>query len=87
MYITRIVGIVNNIISSDNDNLNVGIDVELGENTPELQTDNRFGLTLQTQISDKILVNGKLGVPFGSAQQTTITGDVQIDWLSRALPG
>ena len=77
----RLSGIVNNIISSDNDNLNVGIDVELGENTPELQTDNRFGLTLQTQISDKILVNGKLGVPFGSAQQTTITGDVQIDWL------
>ncbi|WP_431157641.1 translocation/assembly module TamB domain-containing protein [Winogradskyella poriferorum] len=77
----RLSGIVNNIIGGDNDNLNVGIDVELGENTPELQTDNRFGLTLQTQISDKILVNGKLGVPFGSAQQTTITGDVQIDWL------
>jgi len=77
----RLSGIVNNIIGGDNENLNVGIDVELGENTPELQTDNRFGLTLQTQISDKILVNGKLGVPFGSAQQTTITGDVQIDWL------
>ncbi len=77
----RLSGIVNNIIGGDNDNLNVGIDVELGENTPELQTDNRFGLTLQTQISDKILVNGKLGVPFGSAQQTTITGDVQVDWL------
>ncbi|MCA0132629.1 translocation/assembly module TamB domain-containing protein [Winogradskyella alexanderae] len=77
----RLSGIVNNIIGGDNDNLNVGIDLELGENTPELQTDNRFGLTLQTQISDKILVNGKLGVPFGTAQQTTITGDVQVDWL------
>ena len=77
----RLSGIVNNIIGGDNENLNVGIDVELGENTPELQTDNRVGFTLQTRISDRILVNGKLGVPFGSAQQTTITGDVQIDWL------
>ena len=35
----------------------------------------------KTKISEKVLVNGKVGVPFGSAQQTTITGDVQIDWL------
>jgi hypothetical protein len=77
----RLSGIVNNILGGDNENLNVGIDVELGENTPDLQTDNRFGLTLQTKISEKVLVNGKVGVPFGSAQQTTITGDVQIDWL------
>ena len=27
------------------------------------------------------MVNGKVGVPFGSTQQTTITGDVQIDFL------
>jgi hypothetical protein len=77
----RLSGIVNNILGGGNENLNVGIDVELGENTPDLQTDNRFGLTLQTKISEKVLVNGKVGVPFGSAQQTTITGDVQIDWL------
>lgn len=77
----RLSGIVNNILGDDNDNLNVGIDVKLGENTPDLQTDNRLGLTLQTKISEKVLVNGKFGVPFGSAQRTTITGDVQIDWL------
>lgn len=77
----RLSGIVNNLLGSDNDNLNIGVDLELGQDTPELQTNNRFGLTLQTKISEKILVNGKFGVPFGSAQQTTITGDVQVDWL------
>ena len=77
----RLTGIVNNLLGSDNEDLQVGIDVELGQNTPELQTNNRVGVTLQTKISDKILVNGKVGVPFGSAAQTTITGDVQIDWL------
>ncbi len=77
----RLTGIVNNILGDDNENLNIGVDLELGQDTPELQTDNRVGLTLQTKISEKILINGRFGVPFGSAQQTTITGDVQIDWL------
>lgn len=77
----RLSGIVNNLLGSENGNLNIGVDLELGQDTPELQTDNRFGLTLQTKINEKILVNGKFGVPFGSTQQTTITGDVQVDWL------
>ncbi|WP_439152429.1 translocation/assembly module TamB domain-containing protein [Winogradskyella sp.] len=77
----RLSGIVNNLLGSNDGNLDVGLDLALGQDTPELQTNNRVGLTLQTKISDKILVNGKVGVPFGGAQQTTITGDVQIDWL------
>ena len=77
----RLSGIVNNLLGGDNEDLQVGIDVEIGQNTPDLQTNNRVGVTLQTKISDKILVNGNFGVPFGSAAQTTITGDVQIDWL------
>ncbi|WP_430468057.1 translocation/assembly module TamB domain-containing protein [Winogradskyella ouciana] len=77
----RLSGIVNNLLGGDNEDLRVGVDLELGQDTPELQTNSRVGLTLQTKISDRILVNGKVGVPFGSAAQTTITGDVQIDWL------
>lgn len=77
----RLSGIVNNLLGSDNDNLHVGVDLEFGQDTPDIQTDNRVGLTLQTKINDKILVNGKFGVPFGTAEQTTITGNVQVDWL------
>lgn len=77
----RLSGIVNNILGGDNENLSLGLDLELGQDTPELQTNTSVGFTLQTRINDKILVNGKVGVPFGTTQQTTITGDVQIDWL------
>jgi len=77
----RLSGIVNNIIGGDNENLNLGLDLELGQDTPDLQTNTSVGFTLQTKINDKILVNGKVGVPFGNAQQTTITGNVQVDWL------
>ena len=74
-------GIVNNILGGDNENLELGIVAEFGQDTPELQTNSSVGFTLQTKINDKILVNGKVGVPFGSTQQTSITGDVQVDWL------
>tara|TARA_R110002111_G_scaffold106025_4_gene164173 strand:+ start:5660 stop:10174 length:4515 start_codon:yes stop_codon:yes gene_type:complete len=77
----RLTGIVNNLFGSSNGNLDVGLNFELGQDTPELQTNNKVGVTLQTKISDKILVNGKVGVPFGSASQTVISGDVQIDLL------
>jgi hypothetical protein len=77
----RLSGIVNNILGGDNENLSLGLDLELGQDTPELQTNTSVGFTVQTKINEKILVNGKFGVPFGTAQQTTITGDVQIDWL------
>lgn len=77
----RLTGIVNNLFGSNNGNLDVGLDLELGQDTPELQTNNKVGLTLQTKISDRVLVNGKVGVPFGSASQTVISGDVQIDLL------
>lgn len=77
----RLSGIVNNILGGDNDNLKLGLDLEIGQDTPELQTNSTVGFTLETKINDKILVNGKVGVPFGTTQQTTITGDVQVDWL------
>ncbi|MDH7912539.1 translocation/assembly module TamB [Winogradskyella sp. SYSU M77433] len=77
----RLSGIVNNILGGDNENLDIGIVAEIGQDTPDVQTNSTVGLTLQTRINDRLLVNGQVGVPFGAAQQTTITGDVQIDWL------
>ena len=29
----------------------------------DLRTEDRIGLTLSTQVSDRILINGKIGVP------------------------
>ena len=55
--------------------------MDLAQNNPDFETQSRVGLTLQTKLSDKVIINGKLGVPFGNTTQTTIAGDVQIDWL------
>ena len=40
-----------------------------------------LGLTLKTEISEKILINGKIGVPVGGVEDNVIIGDVQIEFL------
>jgi hypothetical protein len=77
----RLNGILNGIFTSENGKVNVGLNYEAGQNRPDYQTEDRFGVTLQTQISDRVLINGKVGVPVGGATETVIAGDVQIDFL------
>ena len=79
----RLNGIVNSIFTNGDGKFNVGLNYEAGENRPDYRTDGRFGVTLQTQISDKVLINGKVGVPVGGAgaNETVVAGDVQIDFL------
>ena len=45
------------------------------------RTRDRLGLTLVTKVSDRLLINGKLGVPFGGVEETIIVGDVTIEFL------
>lgn len=77
----RLNGIIGSIFGDGTENFKVGVDLDLAQNNANFETENRVGVTLQTKLSDKILINGKVGVPFGSTAQTTITGDVQIEWL------
>ncbi|WP_229796688.1 translocation/assembly module TamB domain-containing protein [Algibacter mikhailovii] len=81
----RLNGIVNNIFANSDGKLNIGLNYEAGQNNPDYQTDDRFGFTLQTQISDRVSINGKVGVPIAgrgeSQTQTVIAGDVEISFL------
>ncbi|TYB76470.1 translocation/assembly module TamB [Bizionia myxarmorum] len=77
----RLNGIINGFFSTSDNKVNIGVNFEAGENTPDYQTDDRLGVTLQTNISDRILINGKVGVPVGGVSETVIAGDVQIDFL------
>ena len=67
----------------DNDKLKVGIDYLQGDKSAliDIATEDRLGFTLSTKISEKILLNGKIGVPVGGLEQTLIVGNVQIDFI------
>jgi len=75
--------IVSNLIGEENDKLKVGVDYLQGDKSAllDIATEDRLGFTLSTKISDKILLNGKIGVPVGGIEQTLIVGNVQIDFI------
>jgi len=77
----RVNNLFNSLLSSDDDKVQVGVNFQSGEETPEYKTDDRLGLTLSTRISEKLLFNGKVGVPIGGATQTVIVGDAEIELL------
>ncbi len=72
----------NNLFGND-DKLKVGVSYVQGDRYRDidLETEDRLGLTLTTQVSDRILVNGKIGVPVGGVNETVIIGDLQVDFL------
>ena len=71
------------LLGSNEGKLNVGLNYLQGEENPafDLRTEDRIGLTLSTQLSDRILINGKIGVPIDGVEQSVIVGDVQIDFI------
>ncbi len=71
--------LLNNLISSDDGTVDVGFDFQLSENNPEYETDSRVGVTLSTKLSDRVLINGKVGVPIGGVSETVIAGDIEIE--------
>ncbi len=77
----RVNNLFNDLLSSDDDKLKLGFNYQSGQDTPEFQTEDRLGLTLSTKISDRILFNGKVGVPIGGVNETVIAGDVEIQLL------
>ena len=75
--------VISNLIGEEDDKLKVGIDYLQGDKSAliDIATEDRLGFTLSTQISEKILLNGKIGVPVGGVEQTLIVGNVQIDFI------
>lgn len=75
--------ILNQVLSSGNDKFKWGINFDQGSQDAlgEQQTDKRVGVSVSTQISDRLLFNGKVGVPVGGSQETIVAGDFEIQLL------
>lgn len=74
-------GLVNSVLGSNNDKLNLGINYSQGGNLTDFETDNQIDVTVSTRISDRVLINGRVGVPVGGASETVVAGDVEIQLL------
>ena len=70
-------------VLGESETFDLGLSYEQGflDPTADVQIENRIGVTVSTQISDRILINGKVGVPVGGVSETVIAGNLEIQIL------
>ncbi len=70
-------------LSSDKDVINWGVSYESGYQDPraDVVTEDRIGVTVSTKISDRVLFNGRFGVPVGGVDESAVAGDAEIQVL------
>ena len=75
-------GLLNQVLGN-NDKFNLGLSYEQGilDQSSDFQTEDRIGVTVSTQISDRLLFNGRLGVPVGGTTETVVAGNFEIQLL------
>jgi hypothetical protein len=71
------------IFGGGNDKFKFSVDYKIGDDRSKidnLNTDDEFGVNVATRINEKILINGSVGVPVGSKQQS-VRGEVEVEFL------
>jgi len=79
--VERASSLVNDIFADEDGKFQVGVNYVQGDRTPDQSTVDRFGLTLSTQISKRVLINGQVGVPVGGMTESVIVGNFEIEFL------
>jgi len=76
-------GIFNQLLSSEDDKLNMGLSYETGDANPNgaYSSADRLGITVSTDITEWMRFNGKLGIPVGGVTQTAVAGDFELQFL------
>lgn len=79
----RASSLFDDLFSDNEGKFKVGLNYSQSEINPysEVSDAARVGVTLSTQINDRILVNSKLGVPIGGREENVIVGDVEVQLL------
>lgn len=75
--------ILTNMLNSDGNKFQLGVGYTQGDrgNVDNLNSDDQVDVSVSTQLSDRVLVNGKVGVPVGTNTQTSVVGEVKVEVL------
>ncbi|MFL9845549.1 translocation/assembly module TamB domain-containing protein [Flavobacterium rhizosphaerae] len=68
----------NDLFSDEDSKVKLGFNYVQADRNPYVETNSQLGLTLQSQISERITINGQLGVPVGGVNQSAIVGNVEV---------
>ncbi|EAR11613.1 hypothetical protein PI23P_00365 [Polaribacter irgensii 23-P] len=72
------------LLNSPESKFQLGVDYQQGQNNNDLDrlnTDNQVDLSVSTQVSDRVVINGKVGVPIGAQTQASVVGEVKVEVL------
>jgi TamB, inner membrane protein subunit of TAM complex len=70
--------IFSNLFQNPNDKLKVALVLAAADRTPNRQTNGQIGVSFNSQINERISINGQVGVPVGGVNQSAIVGNVEI---------
>jgi hypothetical protein len=72
------------LLSRPDDKFQLGLDYQQGNrgnDIDRLNTDNQVDVSVSTQLGDKVIINGKVGVPVGAQTQSSVVGEVKVEVL------
>ncbi len=72
------------LLNSPESKFQLGVDYQQGErgnDVDRLNIDNQVDLSVSTQVSDRVIINGKVGVPVGAQTQSSVVGEVKVEVL------
>lgn len=72
------------LLNSPDSKFQLGVDYQQGErgnDIDRLNIDNQVDLSVSTQVSDRVIINGKVGVPVGAQTQSSVVGEVKVEVL------
>lgn len=73
-----------NLVNSGDSKFQLGLDYQQGStdnDVDRLNIDNQVDVSVSTQVSDRVIINGKVGVPVGAQTQSSVTGEVKVEVL------
>lgn len=72
------------LLNSPDSKFQLGVDYQQGQRDNDLDRlniDNQVDLSVSTQVSDRVIINGKVGVPIGTQTQSSVVGEVKVEVL------
>ncbi|WP_299012439.1 translocation/assembly module TamB [uncultured Polaribacter sp.] len=81
---SAIAGAFSNLLNSPDSKFQLGVDYQQGQTDNDIERlniDNQVDLSVSTQVSDRVIINGKVGVPVGTQTQSSVIGEVKVEVL------
>ena len=69
------------LFSNDDSRVKVLPYYDIGNKSVDQETSDELGFAITTQISERIIINGKVGIPVGGVNESSVAGDVEVQWL------